>query len=175
MISSTIGGVDIGDRLITDHRVSVGAKSALPLDGVLAVAPAGSMRLDVALGAGPEGDLAGGGEQRLHPLAAAFLERVGPIEQHLATDQRLVARLGQGDQLEGAEAHAVRYAIPHVAEHPALGAGGADLDIEIAADPPDTQPADRGDFLHGQRAHLSVPRLGKPISKWASAWTDYRW
>ena len=70
-------------------RIGVGRKRRFPLAGVLGVAPAGAVRLDVALGAFLESDPLGVGKGACRPLSASMLDRVYPLMSQPARVQRL--------------------------------------------------------------------------------------
>lgn len=93
-------GVDALDGQVAERRVGVGVQRRMPLRGVLGVAPAGLVRLDIGQRAFAEGHGLGGFQPGFSALRLARLDRVDALGTQLPAGQRLLSRLGQGEGRE---------------------------------------------------------------------------
>src|SRR5262249_52923089 len=105
----------------------------MPLLRALPALPAGTMRCNAFLGAFLEG---GDCLCRSHTIGgagrAALIDRIEPVDSHLAAVQRLLAGLGEGDCMKRAEPMFAQAAGDPVAKDP-RGAAGRDLQIKPEA------------------------------------------
>jgi hypothetical protein len=123
--------VDRLHRQCTDDGPGVGRERAGPLRRVLLIAPAGAMRLDVALRALVEGYGPGRIEPCLGALGVPDLDGVNPFVAKPARVQRLRAGCGEAEERAWTETHLPRPPSEHVAVDPGRAAL-RDLQIQPA-------------------------------------------
>ena len=95
--------IDRLHRQAAEHGIDVGIEGRRPLRGVLGVAPAGLVRIDVLLGASGEAHRPGRVEHGRGTTSATPLQRINPIEPSLAVFQRFLARIGEPDSMQRPE------------------------------------------------------------------------
>ena len=121
-ISSTSATRDLRHRDIPDAREGVNLQGAEPVPRVRRAPPPGPLLLDDALGG-----LGEGGDTHQTPLLG---ERIASRAGELAVGERLLAGLGERDQLDAAESELPLASPDDEALDPAAGSGLLDVEVE---------------------------------------------